>query len=531
MTNKKYVLFDLDGTLTDPKEGICTCVQYALKEFGIWEKDLDKLEPFIGPPLKDSFMEFYGFGEEQAKQACDKYRERFRKTGKFENKVYPGIPELLQNLNTYGYHLAVASSKPEEFVKEILAHFEIAEYFEVVVGSEMDGTRTDKAEVIQEALNRLFHYKAFRRDQIVMVGDRKFDVKGAKDMGVTSVAVAYGYGTMEELKQAQPDYIAGSVEELGHILMEEEKLKELKDNIEEERQKHKVQTEEAEKKPKKGTMQLVWGFLFPMLLFYFAGEFLRQAVGYLMMFLAEHNEAIFRFMFVAEDSDAERWAVSGNGNAIIQILALIGVFFVLYKLGGGKNCLEEERALKKHFKPLDTVKWTGMAVVLGLGLNFLFVALGLLEASESYQEVASSLYSVSIPAGVLLYGIYSPLTEEFLFRGIIFHKVKEFMKPAMVVLLSSALFGVYHGNSIQLVYGFAMGYVLGWAYHYSGSMAVTVIMHGVLNVIIFLTSCLGFMGQGEFQLQLGIVLTLTGVVLFRLLRKPFYLEERKKDSR
>ena len=180
ITSKKYILFDLDGTLTDPKLGICTCVQYALKLFDIDEPDLDKLEPFIGPPLKDSFMQYYGLSEEQAIAAIEKYRERFSVTGKFENEVYEGIPQLLSDLKDYGYHLAVASSKPECFVKDIMDHFRIAKYFDVIVGSELDGTRIDKAEVIHEALNQLFHYGKIRTEQVIMIGDRKFDVEGAE---------------------------------------------------------------------------------------------------------------------------------------------------------------------------------------------------------------------------------------------------------------------------------------------------------------------------------------------------------------
>lgn len=122
---KKYLLFDLDGTLTDPKIGITTCVQYALHSFGIEEPDLDKLEPFIGPPLRDSFMEFYGFTPEQAEKAVAKYRERFQDTGIFENEVYAGIPEMLKNLQSNGYFLAVASSKPQVYVERILEHFDL----------------------------------------------------------------------------------------------------------------------------------------------------------------------------------------------------------------------------------------------------------------------------------------------------------------------------------------------------------------------------------------------------------------------
>ena len=126
---KKYLLFDLDGTLTDPKLGITTCVQYALKSFGVEETDLDKLEPFIGPPLKDSFMQFYGMSEEQAETAVAKYRERFQDIGLFENEVYAGVPQMLHTLQSKGLFLAVASSKPTVYVERILEHFKIRKYF------------------------------------------------------------------------------------------------------------------------------------------------------------------------------------------------------------------------------------------------------------------------------------------------------------------------------------------------------------------------------------------------------------------
>ncbi len=141
---KKYLLFDLDGTLTDPKIGITTCVQYALHSFGIEEPDLDKLEPFIGPPLRDSFMEFYGFTAEQAEEAVAKYRERFQNTGIFENEVYAGIPEMLKNLQSKGYFLALASSKPQIYVERILEHFDLKKYFAVVVGSEAGRHQRDE---------------------------------------------------------------------------------------------------------------------------------------------------------------------------------------------------------------------------------------------------------------------------------------------------------------------------------------------------------------------------------------------------
>lgn len=227
----EYILFDLDGTLTDPKPGITACVQYALHKMGIEEPDPDKLEPFIGPPLLDSFHEFYGFDEEQGLQAIAYYRERFSVTGLFENEVYPGMEQLLKDLKAAGKKLAVASSKPGVFVERILEHFGLRIYFDVVVGSELDGTRAKKEEVVEEALHRLLPEELFqgimkrkenkserKYDTVVMVGDRRFDVEGAKEFHIASIGVTYGYGAPEELSSAGADVIVDTVEELREVL-------------------------------------------------------------------------------------------------------------------------------------------------------------------------------------------------------------------------------------------------------------------------------------------------------------------------
>ncbi len=226
----KYLLFDLDGTLTDPKEGITKSVQYALKSFGIDEPDLDKLTPFIGPPLKGSFMEFYGFDEAQAEEAVGKYREWFTPKGIFQNMVYEGIPQMLKALRKQGKVMAVASSKPQEFVEQILEHFAIREYFSVVVGSCMDGTRVRKEEVVEEALRQLERAadkgnvsavpQALDVAGTVMVGDRKFDIEGGKEYGLVTVGVSFGYAGEGELERAGADYVADTVEALGKILMQ-----------------------------------------------------------------------------------------------------------------------------------------------------------------------------------------------------------------------------------------------------------------------------------------------------------------------
>lgn len=215
----QYLLFDLDGTLTDPKIGITSCVQYALRKFGIEEPDLDRLEPFIGPPLADSFREFYGFDEEKAAAAIVYYRERFSTIGLFENEIYPGVAQMLAHLRQEGKMLAVASSKPTVFVKKILAHFNIACYFDIIVGSELDGTRARKEEVVEEALRQLRQAAEIEdNDRIVMIGDRKFDIQGAKLSNLVSVGVSFGYALPGELEAAGADYIVNTVAELEELL-------------------------------------------------------------------------------------------------------------------------------------------------------------------------------------------------------------------------------------------------------------------------------------------------------------------------
>lgn len=218
----QYCLFDLDGTLTDPREGITKSVQYALHRFGIEEPDLKKLEPFIGPPLKASFMEFYGFTEEQAKTAIAVYRERFAPIGVLENQIFEGIPEMLQHLHQNGQKLAVASSKPIGFVRQILQHFGIDRYFDVVVGSELDGTRGTKEEVVEEALSQLGILELSdeeKKKNCAMVGDRKFDIQGAKAYGLTGIGVSFGFAGEGELKEEGADIIVDTVKALEEVLL------------------------------------------------------------------------------------------------------------------------------------------------------------------------------------------------------------------------------------------------------------------------------------------------------------------------
>lgn len=212
---KQQILFDLDGTLTDPMIGITKSVQYALRAYGIQVERLEDLCPFIGPPLRDSFMKYYGFSPDQATEAIWKYREYFSVTGLYENKEYAGIKEMLAALRDEGKKLYVATSKPELFAKKILEHFQMAEYFTFIGGASMDETRVKKGDVIGYVLEE---NQITDLSQVVMVGDREHDVIGAKEAGIESVGVLYGYGSREELEEAGANEIVSTVEALRNLL-------------------------------------------------------------------------------------------------------------------------------------------------------------------------------------------------------------------------------------------------------------------------------------------------------------------------
>lgn len=216
---KKIILFDLDGTLTDPKEGITKCVQYALKYFNIEVSDREELLCFIGPPLIDSFQDFYGFSPDDASVAVDKYRERYREIGIFENKIYDGIIDMLSACKNAGKTICLATSKPEEFARRILEKYGMTEYFDEVVGSTLDGRINAKSDVIKEAFRRLGINTHEQLTKVIMVGDRKHDIIGAKACDIQCVGVRFGYAEKGELEAAGADYIADTVLELKERLL------------------------------------------------------------------------------------------------------------------------------------------------------------------------------------------------------------------------------------------------------------------------------------------------------------------------
>ncbi|MET7019562.1 Phosphoglycolate phosphatase [Bacillus mycoides] len=215
-------LFDLDGTLTDPKEGIINAVLYVLEKMGIEEVNISELDSFIGPPIQQSFADRYNMNEIEVERAVFYFREYLKKSGLLENKVYDGIGALLQELKDAGNRLFVATSKPTVFAKQVIEHFQLTTFFEEIVGSNLDGTRIQKEEIIAHILQT---NEELKKEEMVMIGDRKHDVIGANSNGIASIGVLYGYGSEIELSDAGAIHIVKDVEELQSVCIENSMIK------------------------------------------------------------------------------------------------------------------------------------------------------------------------------------------------------------------------------------------------------------------------------------------------------------------
>ena len=209
---KKAILFDLDGTLTDSGPGIMNCARLALEHYGLPIPSDAEMRTFVGPPLHESFVRF-GVPAEEADNAIEIYRSRYIPIGKYENDPYPGIQEVLEKLKALGHTLYVATSKPESMSVDILEHFDLAKYFDIICGASFDRSRSNKEDVITHLLNQCGDY-----DEKIMVGDTAFDVIGAKAHGIPTIGVAWGYGKVEDMEKAGAYAIVHTMDELFEAL-------------------------------------------------------------------------------------------------------------------------------------------------------------------------------------------------------------------------------------------------------------------------------------------------------------------------
>lgn len=492
----QVILFDLDGTLTESGEGIINCVQYALEKLGKKEEHPENLQCFIGPPLKEQFMKYAGLSEEEGEKAVVYYRERYTTTGIFANRLYPKIPELLELLKINNKILAVASSKPEVYVKQILEHFQIADYFTAIVGSELDGRRTEKAEVIEEALRRM-HLEE-ERDKVLMVGDRSHDVQGAISCGLQCIGVAYGYGSREELEKAGAVYIADSVEDLGilaspndeettenvesvrNIIPDREKVK--KYEIPETRKLEKEEKEMPESAKKKekfrySTAGQIWRLIYPFLIHY--GATLLATIALYLVYLIQAGG-------LQETASAGQRLI--NSTLYVTLIGDLTAAMILY-LFYRKDQMHRKEGFSgtgKAFVWAPPVIWFSviiLAIATGQFLNDLINGLHLNDLFTGYSEVSEQAFSGQ-PVGlmILVVGIIGPICEELMFRGIVFHRLKDWVKPQAAIVISALLFGIYHGNVVQFFYATCMGVMLAIIYDKTGTLWISIVAHIAANL-------------------------------------------------
>ena len=469
------ILFDLDGTISDPKQGICGCVQYALRSFGIEEPELDRLEPFIGPPLAESFMKYYNFTAEQAQEAVEKYRERFSVTGKYENVLYPGMGALLHDLKTSGATLAIASSKPTVYVEDILVHFGIREYFDIVVGSELDGRRVHKEEVVAEVLSQLAARGESDPDKMVMIGDRSFDVEGAKAIGAHCIAVSYGYAQPGELENAGAEIIVRDVEGLRSVLLggtqagnsaQAGNSTATGSNSLSERYRGSA----AKTKTKSGQF---WSAVGTSALAMFAYYVISLLISSVILTAVSVVYAIG--LQELEGSSYNFWL------NVASALSTFGAFIICYGIWHKKIRFHSTKEIDK----LSIVPMVILAAAIAIGMNGVLTLTELYRFSPTFQRVSEMQFDTPVWLGIISYGILAPLGEEIVFRGVVYGQLRKVLKVPYAVVLSGLAFGLFHGNLVQAVYATVIGCLLALMYEWYGTIAAPMLFHSVANLFVY----------------------------------------------
>ena len=467
----EVILFDLDGTITDSAEGITKCIQYALGHFGIEEPDLKKLECFIGPPLKEQFMRYSNLSEKQAETAISLYRERYVKTGIYENKLYDGIESVLRLLKAKGKILGIASAKPTVYVTQVLEYFNLTQYFSAIVGAELDGTRSDKAELIEYALELLGMKN--NRSGVLMVGDRASDVGGALKCGIQCIGVAYGYGGIYELETAGAIYIAQTVEDLKIMAGSSRTTDKESDGA--------TKATQPQKALHVGFWHKFWRVLYPMGIYYVI--MVAVAIGVSLVFMALNGA------WHGYDIEAIMQAEQGHSLLIAAIAAGISIpiFIVMYRQDGhlrAKGLLGLQRDRERN-SSLGTYFGTILLMIsASQALNILINIFRLNEIFPYYAENIndSIIVQPSLPASLFVVGIILPLVEELVFRGLVFKRIQDYLGTFIGIFVSGLLFGIYHENMVQFIYATLLGWLLAFVFNQTRNIIIPIIGHMVANI-------------------------------------------------
>ncbi len=488
----KAILFDLDGTLTDSGEGIMKSVQYALEKIGHPEPDYTNLRSFVGPPLAAQFMQYAGIDEETAGLAVKYYRERYAPVGIFENEVYDGVEDMLRRLSRKGYRLGVASSKPEPFVNKVLEHFGILKYFEAVVGSTMDGARSAKSEVIEEALVRLGLEE--ERESVALVGDKNYDVFGAREAGMECLAVSYGYGSVEELRDASPLKIVSSPEEVVYFFR---------------------QTALRAENP----LYRLWRILYPIGMHFGISILVTLGASVFAEILAGAAIAYGNMGGTIEEHVYEMV----NRNAILltgitAVLTLIPCIFFYMKDRKRREygrLVPTPAGTKLRFGTVILMLLAGAALAL-LGNILVSVVMELLPPSWNIDVLAEAEEGQPLWWLILWVGIAAPLAEEAVFRWLVYLRLRDHRRIWSSVFLSALLFGAYHLNVPQGIYAGLLGIFFAYFLEMTGNIWTSVLLHAGANIAsLFMQEAGKYAGADDRSLTLygSILLGLTALSL------------------
>lgn len=496
------VLFDLDGTLTESGEGIMKSARYALHLMGIDVTDYNDLRSFVGPPLRDSFKSYGNMTDEEAEQAVVYYRQRFVPIGLYENQLYPGITDCLDKLKARHFTLAVASSKPEEMVWKVLKYFHIDQYFTAVVGSFADGRRTDKAAVIEECILKLGMTNL--KDEIVYVGDRKYDIEGAKTVGVASIGVLYGYGSFEELQGCRPTLMADSPKMLSELLLHQAEAPAF--------QSQEVNgpyygTRQKAYRPYESVMMKIWRIIYPLLIY----------LG-ISMIISVSGSIIYSVISFFTGSSS----VSGLSNGLLNLAvpltgiadaAALPIMYLLYRKDETRRKIYPSAGgtMRKTQWNALTIVLSALFIVAAAILIDLLIAVTGIGNDASYQQVNEELYSASLPVQILVLSIIGPLLEEMLLRGVIFRRLSDYISPVWAIIISAVIFGVYHGNLVQGVFAGILGIFLALLYERFGTIWVAVAGHMANNLYAVLATA--FPTSNTVNIVIEIVSALVAVGL------------------
>ena len=479
----RTVFFDLDGTLTDSGEGIMRCVQYALdREFGI-KADSKDLRSFVGPPLREQFIRFANLTPEQADRAIERYRERYRAVGIYESSVYPGIPEMLAELRQAGLRIVLVSTKPTEYCREILRRVGITQYFHYVIGNDKNIPVAGKRDAIEKAVRIIGNVN---RNEIVMVGDRRYDVIGAKQCGVGSMGVSYGYGSRGELEYEWPDCIVDNPTELRNVLIGQLRAGtqvgypsqggSLNPNV----------VREAAKPAKKGkglrlgeTIYKIWRIVYPILLHLGISTVVVSGL-IIVAAVIEGLVSLPGGVSVYDLVNNQMVLLTGIADAAVVPVAWLFLRADEKKRKAGR--LESGSLERNKMGILHILLIALLAIGIAQAVNFLIALIPYEDAV--YEETSEQMfYQTGLIMQLAVIGVIGPISEELIFRGLVFRRIRDYGGFWPAAIISGLVFGIYHGNITQGIFATIMGVLFAMIYEHYGTIWAAIAAHIANNIL------------------------------------------------